>query len=104
MDRLKSHPGESSQQEVVEEPGGGDAEALSLRVERQPRVYQEDQVQHQQGQAQLDQDFGWNVFTQLPAVFKRFRQHKTSQWVLKGAVIKYSSFPSELQVSSICEL
>ena len=104
VDRLKSHPGEGSQQEVVEEPGGGDAEALSLRVERQPGVHQEDQVQHQQGQTQLDQDFGWNVFTQLPAVFQRFREHKISQWVFKGAVTKYSSFHSELQVTSICEL
>lgn len=68
MDSLKSHPGEGNQQEVVKEPGGGDAEAHRVRVERQPRIHQEDQVQQQQGQAQLDEDFGWNVLTQLPAV------------------------------------
>lgn len=64
---LESHPGEGDQQEVVKEPGGGDAEAHSLRVERQPRVHQEDQIKKQQGQAQLDEDFRWNVLTQLPS-------------------------------------
>lgn len=68
VDSLKSHPGEGNQQEVVKEPGSGDTEAHRVRVERQPRVHQEDQVQQQQSQAQLDEDFGWNVLTQLPAV------------------------------------
>lgn len=69
MNGLESHPGEGNQQEVVKEPGSGNAEAHSIRIECQPRVYQKDQVQHQQSQAQLDQDFGWNVLTQLPVVF-----------------------------------
>lgn len=64
---LESHPGEGDQQEIVKEPGGGDAEAHSLWVERQPRVHQEDQIKKQQGQAQLDEDFRWNVLTQLPS-------------------------------------
>lgn len=63
---LQSHPGEGDQQEVVKEPGGGDAEAHSLWVERQPRIHQEDQIEKQQGQAQLDEDFRWNVLAQLP--------------------------------------
>lgn len=64
---LESHPGEGDQQEVVKEPGGGDAETHSLRVERQPGVHQEDQIKKQQAQAQLDEDFRWNVLTQLPS-------------------------------------
>ena len=70
VDRLQSHPGEGNQQEVVKEPGGGDAEAQGVWVERQPSVNQEDEVQQQQRQTQLDQDFGWNVLTQLPAGIK----------------------------------
>lgn len=60
---LQSHPGEGDKQEVVKEPGGGDAEAHSLRVERQPGVHQKDQIEKQQSQAQLDEDFRWNVLT-----------------------------------------
>lgn len=67
MHGLESHPGEGDQQEVVKEPGSGDAEAHSLWVERQPRVHQEDQIKKQQGQAQLDEDLRWNVLTQLPS-------------------------------------
>lgn len=63
----------------MEEPGSGDAEAQGVWVERQPRVHQEDQVQQQQSQAQLDQDFGWSVLPQLPAVFKWIAQDKESQ-------------------------
>lgn len=51
----------------MKEPGGGDAEAHSFWVERQPRIHQEDQIKKQQGQAQLDEDFRWNVLTQLPS-------------------------------------
>lgn len=54
LDGLKSHPGEGNQQEVVKEPGSGDTEAHSVWVERQPGIHQEDQVQQQQGHAQLD--------------------------------------------------
>lgn len=54
MDGLKPHPGEGNQQEVMKEPGSGDAEAHSLGVERQPRIHQEDQVQQQQSHAKLD--------------------------------------------------
>lgn len=67
MHGLQSHPGEGDQQEVVKEPGGGDAEAHSLRVERQPRVHQEDQIEEQESQAQLDEDFRWDVLAQLPS-------------------------------------
>lgn len=68
VDSLKSHPGEGSQQEVVKEPGSGDTEAHCVRVECQPRIHQENKVQQQQGQAQLDEDFGWNVLAHFPAV------------------------------------
>lgn len=42
---LEPHPSKGDQQEVVKEPGGGDAEAHSLRVEGQPGVRQEDQIE-----------------------------------------------------------
>lgn len=71
VDGLKSHPGEGNQQEVVKEPGGGDAKAHSVCVESQPSIHQKDQVQKQQSEAQLDQDFGWNIFTQLSADQRR---------------------------------
>ena len=66
MDGLQAHPGEGSQQEVVQEPGGGDAEAHSVRVEGQPTIHQEHQVQKQQSHTQLDQDLRWDVLTQFP--------------------------------------
>lgn len=73
VDGLQSHPGEGDQQEVVKEPGCGNAKAHSLGIERQPRVHQEDQVEQQQSQAQVDQDFRRYVLTQLPTGLKRNR-------------------------------
>ena len=63
---LEPRPRERRQQEVVQEEGGADAQP-DRRVERQPAVQQEDQVQEQEGQAELDQDLGRNVPQQFPA-------------------------------------
>lgn len=81
VDGLQPHPSERNQQKVMKEPGGGDAETHSVRVESQPGINEEDKVEQQQRQAQLDQDFGWDVFTQLPAGSKWFWQNETSQWI-----------------------
>lgn len=57
----------------MKEPGGGNAEANGFRIESQPSVHQENQVEQQKGQAKLDQNFGWDVFTQLSVGVKGFR-------------------------------
>lgn len=59
----------------MKEPGSGNAKAHGVWVERQPGVHQEDQIQQEQRKAQLDQDFGWDVFAQLAVEVKLWRQH-----------------------------
>lgn len=61
MQGLQTHPREGGEQEVVQEEGGGDAEARGICVKRQPRVEQEDHVEQEKGKAQVDEDLGWNV-------------------------------------------
>lgn len=66
MQGLEPRPGERCQQEVVQEEGGADAQTDGW-VERQPAVQQEDQVQEEEGHAELDQDLGRNVPQQFSA-------------------------------------
>ena len=66
VQRLKPRPGEGSQQEVVQEEGGAGAQPRG-RIRGQPAVEQEDQVEEEEGHAQLHQDLGWNVLQQLSA-------------------------------------
>lgn len=62
VDAFQPHPREGRQQEVVEKPSSGNAKPHGVCVERQPRVHQEHQVEQQQSEAQVDQDFGRYVF------------------------------------------
>lgn len=63
---LNSCPGEWRQQEIVQEEGGANAQPDG-RVQRQPAVKQEDQVEEEEGHAELNKDLGWNVPQQFPA-------------------------------------
>lgn len=67
MQGLESRPGERGQQEVVQEEGGADTQTGDW-VGRQPAVQQEDQVEEEEGDAELDQDLGWNIPQQFSAV------------------------------------
>lgn len=71
---LQARPGEGGQQEVVQGGGGADAQRLE-RVARQPAVQQEDQVEEQEGGAQLDQDPGRDVPQELPASLETVISH-----------------------------
>lgn len=66
VQRLEPRPGEGRQQEVVQEEGGADAQPGD-RLERQPAVQQEDQVEEEERRAELDQDLGGNVPQKLSA-------------------------------------
>lgn len=66
MQGLESRPGERRQQEVVQEEGGANTQPGD-RVERQPAVQQEDQVEEEEGDAELNQDLGRNIPQQFSA-------------------------------------
>lgn len=70
VQRLQARPGEGGQQEVVEEGSCADAQRRE-REARQPAVQQEDQVEEEEGGAQLDQDLGRDVPQELPAASAR---------------------------------
>lgn len=61
MESLQTHPGEGNQQKVVQEKSCGNAQAHGIRVQSQPRVHQEHQVQKEQTETQMNQDLGRNV-------------------------------------------
>lgn len=63
---LESRPGERRQQEVVQEEGGANTQPSDW-VERQPAVQQEDQVEEEEGDAELNQDLGRNIPQQFSA-------------------------------------
>jgi len=65
VDRLHAHPGESCQQEIVQERSHSDANSRQV-VGGQPGVDQEDHIQHQQCSAKVQQDFCRIVSPQLP--------------------------------------
>lgn len=50
----------------MQEEGGADTQPDDL-VERQPAVQQEDQVEQEEGDAELNQDLGWDVPQQFSA-------------------------------------
>lgn len=66
MQGLKPSPGERCQQEVVQEEGSANTQP-DRWVERQPAIQQEDQVEEEEGHAQLNQDLGRNIPEQLSA-------------------------------------
>lgn len=61
MQSLETHPGEGDQQEVVQEKSSRNAQAYGIRIQSQPRVHQEHQVQKEKTEAQMNQDLGGNV-------------------------------------------
>lgn len=65
MQGLKPRPGERGQQEVVQEPGGADAEAAG-RIPRQPAVQEEEQVEEEERHAELDQDLRRDIPQKFP--------------------------------------
>lgn len=65
VQRLKPRPREGRQQEVVQEEGGADAEPPG-RIPGQPAIQQEDQVEEEEGHAELDQDLRRDVPQKLP--------------------------------------
>lgn len=65
VDGLQPHPGEGGQQEVVQEDGGGRAQAGAVHHAGQPAVQQEDHVEAQQGRAEVHQDLGRVVSPQF---------------------------------------
>lgn len=79
MQSLQPHPGEGDQQEVVQEEGCGNAQAYSIFVQRQPWVQQEYQVQQEQAETQMDQDFWRDVMAE-------FSEIKQKKWVNKGSL------------------
>lgn len=79
MQSLQSHPGEGDQQEVVQEEGCGNTQAYSIFVQRQPWVQQEYQVQQEQAETQMDQDFWRDVMAE-------FSEMKQKKWVNKGSL------------------
>lgn len=50
----------------MQEEGGADTQPDDS-VERQPAVQQEDQVEEEEGDAELNQDLGWNIPQQFSA-------------------------------------
>lgn len=66
MQGLKPRPGERCQQEVVQEEGSANTQP-DRWVERQPAIQQEDQVEEEEGHAELNQDLGRNIPEQLSA-------------------------------------
>lgn len=54
----------------MQEEGSANAQA-DRRVERQPAIQQEDQVEEEEGRAELNQDLGRNIPQQL-SVWKEF--------------------------------
>lgn len=95
VQRLKPRPREGRQQEVVQEEGGADAEPPG-RILRQPAVQQEDQVEEEEGHAELDQDLRRDVPEKLPetrrscqAATGRRRRRETGLTRTKGTSVAW---------------
>lgn len=69
MQGLKTCPRECRQQEVVQEEGGANTQTWDW-VHRQPAIQQEDEIEEENGQAELDQDLSWNISEQFSARIK----------------------------------
>lgn len=67
---LEAHPGERSQQEIVQGRGSADAQAI-VGEGWEPGVQKEEHAQPQQRSWQVDENFRWIVLTQLPSVQER---------------------------------
>lgn len=64
MQSLKPRPGKRRQQEVVQEKGSADTK-IDYFVVSKPSIQHEDQVEEQEGKAELDQDLGRNIAEQF---------------------------------------
>lgn len=65
VDGFQPHPGEGSQEEEVQQGSHSRAESSHAKGS-DPAIQEEDEIQEEQGRAQIHQDFGGIIPAQLP--------------------------------------